>query len=98
MEIQSWLPFTRKPTAGVYWVAGICPEIVFDVDDYGRYVKKYTGANEPFISLVLLNVKKDGEVEVEPVNRYETGDFDNEYVITHIMKLKIPEHPEGGAK
>lgn len=92
--VMRWLPFGEEPLHGVYWVCGTYPEYDIDVDDYGRTIGVPTGNSCEFSALVEIDFEPgpDGRYEVEPVNRYVTGDFDiAEYGITHYSQFEIPK-------
>jgi hypothetical protein len=95
--MTTWEPFTRQRVTGVYWVSGFCPETDGDVDADGRPIGWHTGKSLPFVSLVWLHVDDEGVIMAYPIGHHEIGNFEDEYFITHIMELNIPEHPERGA-
>lgn len=86
-----WQPFDYDNVeSGMYWVRGCRPEYDIDVDDYGRTIGIPTGNSTPFTSLVHIETYEDGEISVEPVDRWATGDFAEDDVISEYMELVIP--------
>lgn len=94
-----WQEFGKEPLEGVYWVRGTYPEYDIDVDAYGRTVGVETGACVEYVSLVALSYDPSphGIFEAAPVARWETGDFDHDYGITHYLPLEKPAFAEKAA-
>ena len=94
-EKTRWVEFGKEPVEGVYWVCGEHPEYDFDVDDYGKTVGRMTGESIPFVSLVQISFDPapDGVFEVFALGQ-ETGEFHEEYGITHYLPVDPPKPPK----
>jgi len=91
---NSWKEFGKEPLNGLFWVRGTCPETDGDMNNHGEMVWWYTGNSVPFVSLVYLEFDPadPGALSAYPVNEHETGDFGDDYCITHVMAFKKPEY------
>lgn len=92
---MEWKPFGKDSLSGIYWVAGT--RAIFDVDvgDDGRPVQREYLGDEPFVALVGIEFEPLADLSVDPINEYETGNFDLGLDnITHYAPFEMPEAPE----
>jgi hypothetical protein len=91
-----WKKFGDDSLTGLCWIRGERPKIDFDIDDNGETVLVKLEWMEEFVSLVEINFDPDDQdaTGVFPVDRKDTGGFEDDWVITHYKRVEPPRFTE----